>query len=295
MRVHRVFSVVLAVFMLSLMAAVTSEAKLVKDQLGREVILPDDPGRVISLAPSITEIVFALGKGDRLKGVTQHCDFPAAVQSLPRVGSFVHPDLERIVALKPDLCIATRDGNPQDVIAKLEALKIPVYVVNPKDLNTVVDTVVEIGQLLNASQRGQDLAHDLRARIERVKSRVAEAQQRPRVFFQIGIVPIVSAGTSTFIHELITTAGGHNLAEGPTPYPRFSREQVLALQPEVIIITSMTRGQAFEPVRAEWNQWGSLPAVRNQRVFIVDSNLFDRPTPRLIEGLEILARLIHPE
>jgi iron complex transport system substrate-binding protein len=211
------------------------------------------------------------------------------------VGSFVHPDLERIVALKPDLCIATRDGNPQDVIAKLEALKIPVYVVNPKDLNTVVDTVVEIGQLLNASQRCQDLAHDLRARIERVKSRVAEAQQRPRVFFQIGIVPIVSAGTSTFIHELITTAGGYNLAEGPTPYPRFSREQVLALQPEVIIITSMTRGQAFEPVRAEWNQWGSLPAVRNQRVFIVDSNLFDRPTPRLIEGLEILARLIHPE
>jgi iron complex transport system substrate-binding protein len=286
---------VLMAFIPSLSAVATSEARLVKDQLGREVMVPDDPGRVVSLAPSITEIVFALGKGERLKGVTQHCDFPVEAQALPRVGSYVHLDLERIVALKPDLCIATRDGNPQDVVTRLEALKIPVYVVNPKNLETVLDTLLEIGRLLNASQSADNLASDLRARIERVKSRVARAEQRPRVFFQIGIVPIVSAGSSTFIDELITTAGGHNLAEGPSSYPRFSREQVLALQPEVIIITSMTRGQAFEPVKAEWSQWDNLPAVRNQHIFIVDSNLFDRPTPRLIEGLEILARLIHPE
>jgi iron complex transport system substrate-binding protein len=295
MQVHRVVLLALAVLMSSLIAAATCDARLVKDQLGREVMVPEDPARVVSLAPSITEIVFALGKGERLKGVTQHCDFPVEAQALPKVGSYVHPDLERIVALQPDLCIATRDGNPQDLVTRLEALKIPVYVVNPKNLDTVLDTLLEIGRLLNASQSAGDLASDLRARIERVKSRVTGAEQRPRVFFQIGIVPIVSAGSGTFIDELITTAGGHNLAEGPSPYPRFSREQVLALQPEVIIITSMTRGQAFEPVKAEWNEWESLPAVRHQRIFIVDSNLFDRPTPRLIEGLEILARLIHPE
>jgi iron complex transport system substrate-binding protein len=295
MLLHRVVLMVLMAFIPSLSAVATSEARLVKDQLGREVMVPDDPGRVVSLAPSITEIVFALGRGERLKGVTQHCDFPVEAQALPRVGSYVHPDLERIVALKPDLCIATRDGNPQDLVTRLEALKIPVYVVNPKNLDTVLDTLLEIGQLLNSSQNADNLAGDLRARIERVKSRVAGAEQRPRVFFQIGVVPIVSAGSSTFIDELISTAGGYNLAEGSAPYPRFSREQVLALQPEVIIITSMTRGQAFEPVKAEWNQWDNLPAVRHQRIFIVDSNLFDRPTPRLIEGLEILVRLIHPE
>jgi iron complex transport system substrate-binding protein len=280
---------------LSLMTAPGSEARLVKDQSGREVLVPDDPGRVVSLAPSITEIIFALGEGGRLQGVTQHCDFPKEAESLPRVGSYVHPDLERIVALQPDLCIATRDGNPRDVVDRLEALGIPVYVVHPRDLDTVVNTLVEIGQVLNAERKAQDLANAMRARIQRVKSRVAEAGRRPRVFFQIGVVPIVSVGTDTFIHELITTAGGENTTAGPTPYPRFSREQVVRLSPEVIIITSMTRGQVFEEVRDEWSKWDSLPAVRNQRIHIVESNLFDRPTPRLIEGLELLARLIHPE
>jgi iron complex transport system substrate-binding protein len=294
-KLHHGVIICVPLLMLSLMTAPGSEARLVKDQSGREVLVPDDLRRVVSLAPSITEIVFALGEGGRLKGVTQHCDFPVEAQSLPRVGSYVHPDLERIVALGPDLCIATRDGNPRGLVEKLEALKIPVYVVNPRNLNTVMDTILEIGSLLNAGQRAQDLANDMRARIERVKSCVAKAGQCPRVFFQIGIVPIVSVGTNTFIHELITTAGGRNLAEGPTPYPRFSREQALALEPEVIIITSMTRGQVLEPVREEWNQWVSIPAVRSQRIFVVESNLFDRPTPRLVEGLEILARLIHPE
>ena len=178
---------------------------------------------------------------------------------------------------------------------KLEALKIPVYTVNPRDLDTVMDTLLEIGGLLHAEKRALALVGEMRARIAEVKSRVANTKERPTVFFQIGIVPIVSVGTHTFIDELITTAGGRNLAAGSTPYPRFSREQVVALEPEVIIITSMTRGQDFEPVRDEWNQWGSLPAVRNHRVYIVESNLFDRPSPRLVEGLELLARLIHPE
>lgn len=287
--------ILLCLLSLSLMASHAGEAGLIQDQSGRKVLLPDNPMRVVSLAPSITEIVFALRKGDRLKGVTQHCDFPPEAQSLPRIGSYVHLDLERIVSLKPDLCISTKDGNPKEVIERLDALGIPVYVVNPRDLNTVVNTLVEIGRILNAEDRAQKLADDLRARIEWVKSRVAGTERRPRIFFQIGVVPIVSVGTNTFIHELITTAGGENTTEGPTPYPRFNREQVLSLNPDIIVITSMTRGQVFEEVRDEWKKWGSLPAVRNDRIHIVDSNLFDRPTPRLIEGLEILAQLIHPE
>ena len=292
---YRTLHLSMLVFMLSLPVAANVDAKLVRDQSGREVFLPDDPGRVVSLAPSITEIVFALGEGNRVKGVTQHCDFPPEALALPGIGSYAHPDLERIVALKPDLCIGTKDGNPRDVVERLEALGIPVYVMNPRDLDTVVSTLVEVGQLLNAEGKARDLATGMRARIERVKSRVAKAERRPKVFFQIGVVPIVSVGTNTFIHELITAAGGENTAEGPTPYPRFSREQVLALSPEVIIVTSMTRGQSFEEVRDEWRRWDSLPAVRNERIHIVESNLFDRPTPRLIEGLELLARLIHPE
>lgn len=272
-----------------------AEARPVRDQLGREVSVPDNPVRVVSLAPSITEIVFALGEGQRLKGVTQHCDFPEEARSLPRVGSYVHLDLERIVSLEPDLCIATRDGNPREVVDRLEAMGIPVYVVNPGNLDSIVDACVEIGDLLNAGPKARAIANDMRTRIDRVRSRVAGTRNHPEVFMQVGFVPIVSAGSNTYIDELITTAGGKNLAGGPTPYPRFSREQVLALQPEVIVITPMTKGE--EPARAvaEWKQYGSLPAVKNNRIYIVESNIFDRPTPRMVEALETLARMIHPE
>lgn len=260
-----------------------------------EASTPGHPSRIVSLAPSVTEIVFALGEGGRLVGVTELCDFPSEAGRLPKIGAFLHPDIERIVSLAPDLCIAVKDGNLPDWIERLRGFGIPVYVVNPKSLDSVVDAICEIGGLLDARTRAEEMAADMERRIERVKSRVARASDRPGVFFQIGISPIVSAGSQTFIDELITVAGGHNLAEGRIPYPRFSIEQVLALQPDVILVTSMARGQPFEPILAAWREWRNVPAVDNGRIFLVDSNLFDRPTARLVEGLEILARLIHPE
>ncbi len=156
-------------------------------------------------------------------------------------------------------------------------------------------TILEIGDLLNADDAAKAVVHDMETRISRIKSLVAKASYHPRVFFQIGIAPIVAVGTNTFIHELITSAGGKNLSEGPTLYPRFNREQVLAIFPEVFIITSMARGGIFQEVKAEWSRWTSMPAIRDKRIFVLDSNLFDRPTPRLTDGLELLFRLIHPE
>ncbi len=272
-----------------------ANARCVTDQLGRMVSLPDDPKRIVSLAPSITEIIYGLGQEHRLAGVTRFSDFPPKAAKLPKVGSFVQLDLERIVALKPDLCIATKDGNPRAVVERLESFQIPVYVVNPRDLDSVMETVVEIGALLNAGKKAKTLVQHMRSRIQQVKCLVAKASNKPRVFYQVGIFPIVSAGSDTFIHELILLAGGKNLAAGLTAYPRFSREQVLALSPEVFIITSMARGEVFERVKKEWSRWTGIPAVRNQRIFLVDSSLFDRPTPRLLDGLELLVRLIHPE
>ena len=265
------------------------------DQLERRVTLPDDPQRVISLAPSITEIIYALGQENRLKAVTRHSDFPIAATKLPKIGSYVRLDLERIVALNPDLCIAIKDGNPKEVIDRLESLKIPVYVVNPRNLNTVLETIIAVGNILNAGDKAENLLTNLHNRIQRVKSLISPDTYRPGVFFQIGISPIVSVGTDTFLHELIVLAGGENLADGKTPYPRFSREQVLALAPEIFIVTSMARQAVFEQVKAEWRRWPSMPAVRNERIFLVDSNLFDRPSPRLVDGLELLIKLIHPE
>ncbi|MCD6298023.1 MAG: ABC transporter substrate-binding protein, partial [Deltaproteobacteria bacterium] len=229
--------ILLFIIGLFLSAGTQSSAKTVTDQLGREVTLPDDPKRVVSLAPSITEIIFALGREQRLKGVTRFSDFPPEAMNIPKVGSFVRLDLEKIVALRPDLCFAVKDGNPGEIAARLESLGIPVYAVDPKNLESVMETFLDIGRLLNATEEAKDIVGKMRSRITRVKSLVANVSHRPRVFFQIGLSPIVAVGTRTFIHKLIVLAGGKNLSEGPVPYPRFSREQVLALSPEVLIIT----------------------------------------------------------
>ena len=290
----------LTIYGLTALALITGQpvpvaAGLAVDQLERRVAVPDDPQRVISLAPSITEIVFALEQGNRLKAVTRYSDYPHEATQLPRIGSYVRLDIERIVALNPDLCIATKDGNPKAIIDRLASLNIPVYVVDPHSLNTILETIREIGTILNADDRAITLTTSMRARIQRVKSRVAQVNHRPRVFFQIGVSPIVSVGTETFIHELIEIAGGKNLAEGPLAYPRFSREQVLTLKPEVLIITSMARQAVFEQIKAQWRRWPNIPAVRDDRIHLVDSDLFDRPSPRLVNGLELLIRLIHPQ
>jgi iron complex transport system substrate-binding protein len=275
--------------------AESSDTRLVHDQLGRKVRVPASPRRIISLAPSITEIIFELQQEDRLIGVTRYSNYPDAAAALPSVGSYVRLDLEKIISLEPDLCIAVKDGNPRAVVLRLESLGIPVYAVDPRNLSSIMDTMREIGGLLNAEKIAQDRIQRLQDRVARVQDRVGRAGDAPGVFFQIGISPIVSIGAGTLIDELIERAGGRNLARGDEPYPRFSREQVLMLQPDIIIISSMARSEEFDRVLTEWAQWPDIPAVRNHRVALVDSDIFDRPSPRSVRALESLAALIHPE
>ena len=270
-------------------------AGIVTDQLGRKVMVPENPRRVISLAPGITEIIFALNRESLLKGVTLHCDFPAEAKLLPRVGSYVELDLEKIISLNPDLCIAIKDGNPKSVIDRLEFFGIPVYAVDPRNLESVMESILAIGNILGAGERADILVKSMRSRIRHVRELAAGTSYSPRVFFQIGAAPVVSVGTRTYIHELIMLAGGINVTAGETPYPRFGREQLIALSPEAVIITSMERNDVFEQVLAEWNKWPQIPAVRNKRIYNANSDLFDRPSPRLVDGLEALVKLIHPE
>ncbi len=265
------------------------------DQLGRNVAVPDNPLSIVALAPSIVEIIYALESQDRLKGATQFSNFPPAAARLPKVGSYVHLDLERIIFLKPDLCIAIKDGNPKHIVDRLESLNIPVYTVDPRGLDSVMKTIMDIGILLGAEKRANELVLNMKNRIEHVDALVSKTTHRPGVFFQIGLSPIVSVGTDTFIHELIERAGGENLSKGPTPYPRFSKEQVLGLAPEVFIITSMAREGMFDGIKAQWSRWTTMPAVKNDRICLVDSDLLDRPTPRIVDGLEVLLKHIHPE
>jgi iron complex transport system substrate-binding protein len=293
--IPKILATSILVITILLASALPLVAKTAEDQLGRKVQIPDDPQRVVALAPSITEIIFALGQQDRLKGTTQFSNYPAEAAKLPKIGSYVRLDLERIVALHPDLCIAIKDGNPKDTIERLQSLNIPVFAVNPRNLETVMQTIQKVGDILNASERAKTLVQAMRGRIQRVDALVASIDQRPRVFIQIGISPIISAGTNTFIHELIVRAGGINVAAGKKAYPHFSREQVLALAPDVLIITSMSRSGAFEKAKSDWRRLIDTPAGLGKRIYTVDSDVFDRPSPRLLDALEILTRLLHPE
>jgi len=265
------------------------------DQAGRRVRVEMPPRRIVALAPSITEIVFALGQGHRLVGVSMFSNYPPEADRIAKIGSYIHPDLEKIVALDPDLCLVTRDGNPQSTVAFLEGIGVPVYVVDPHDMSTVMGSIEGIARVLNVEGRGAALIDGMRRRIDGVLSQVAQSDDRPGVFFQVGIDPIISIGSNTFIDELIRLAGGRNLASGPIAYPRFSREQVLALDPDVIIVTSMARDGSYESALHNWRQWHHLSAVRHGRLHRVDSNLFDRPGPRLTEALEILCGMLHPQ
>ena len=267
----------------------------VTDLIGRHMTIPKDPRRVVSLAPNITEIVYALGQAHRLVGATTYSDYPAAADKLPKVGSYVHLDLERIISLAPDLCLAIKDGNPIASVSRLESLGVPVYAVDPRDLESVMDSMSRIGGLLQAQERAEALVRVMRRRLQVVESLVAKTNHRPGLFFQIGVSPIVSVGTNTFIHELIVRAGARNLSAGNISYPRFSKEQVLGMSPDIIIVTSMARAAVTEKLKQDWYQWTDLPAVKNERIYFKDSNLFDRPSPRLVDALEILVRLIHPE
>lgn len=291
----RITGLGIALLLASQLPVWAAEMHSLVDQTGRKIRVPAAPQRVVALAPSITEIIFALDCQDRLKGATRFSDYPEAAKKVPKVGSYVYLDLEKIVALNPDVCIAIKDGNPRSVIDRLESLDIPVFAVNPRGLDTVMAAIGHIGRLMGAENRAKEIVADMEARIDEVEAKVARTGKRPRVFFQIGISPIVSAGSDTFIHELIVEAGGRNIAGKYTSYPRFSREEVLELAPDILIITSMARKEVFDRVKREWEKWDQIPAVANDRVHLVDSNLFDRPTPRLVDALEKLVELIHPE
>jgi iron complex transport system substrate-binding protein len=266
-----------------------------KDALGREVYLQRLPERIIPLAPNLTEILYALGLGDRVVGVTNHCNYPPEASLKPRVGSYINLNVEKIISLSPDLAIGTVDGNERIILDLLERANIKVFFVNPRSVRQVIDTILNLGRLCGAQGNAQVLAGKLTKRVDHVLDRTF-SKEKPLVFLQIQIQPIMTVNKNTVHHDLIRLAGGRNMAaEEPVTYPRISMEEVIQKKPEVILISSMEMGGRFEKARQDWLRWTSIPAVQNKRVYLIDSDLIDRPSPRLIDGLEIMARYIHPE
>jgi iron complex transport system substrate-binding protein len=288
------FFALLVVFPMVLWAG-PSPCSTFKDALGREISVPAPPKRLISLAPNLTEILYALGLGDRVVGVTDHCNYPPEVSLKPKVGSYIHLNVERIISLSPDLVIGTMDGNERYILDLLEQAHIKVFFVNPRDVRQAIETITTIGLVCSLPAKARQLSDELTLRVNRVVQATG-AGKRPLVFLQINIQPIMTVNRNTVHHDLIHLAGGDNMtADAPVTYPRISLEEVIRRKPEVIVISSMEREGRFEKARQDWLQWTSIPAVQKGRVHLIDSDLIDRPSPRVVDGLEIMAKLLHPE
>ncbi len=278
-----------------LLAAAPCWGKVFRDALNRTVVLDSPPQRIVSLAPNITEILYYLGLGERVAGVTQYSYYPPEAMKKPKVGSYIRVNAEKIIELKPDLVLGTMDGNSSHTIDLLGQAGIPVYVVNPRSVRGTIATIACISDLAGVKERGDEAAVLLTERLEKIV-RKTTGLDRPTVFLQINIKPIMTVNSHTIHNDVIRLAGGKNMTGNlPITYPRISREEVLAGKPDVIIISSMERGGRFERARQEWLRWPSIPAVKHRRVYLVDSDLIDRPSPRIIRGLEIMASFIHPE
>jgi iron complex transport system substrate-binding protein len=271
-----------------------ADCKTFTDALGREIPVPAPPKRLIALAPNLTEILYALGLGDRVVGVTNHCNYPPEASLKPKVGSYIHLNVEQIINLSPDLVIGTVDGNERYILDLLEQARIKVFFVNPRDVRQAIETISTVGLVCGVPEKARQIAGRLTLRVDRVVE-ITGAEKRPLVFLQIHIQPIMSVNRNTVHHDLIHLAGGDNMtADEPVTYPRIGLEEVIRRKPEVILVSSMEREGRFEKARQDWLQWTSLPAVQKGRVHLVDSDLIDRPSPRVVDGLEIMAKLLHP-
>jgi iron complex transport system substrate-binding protein len=266
----------------------------IADDMGRRITFDAPPARIISLAPSVTEMLFAVGAADRLVGVTNFCDYPPEVKFKTKVGGMTNPSLEKIVELKPDLIIITMEGNTKEDFDKLDELGLKIFVTNPRNFAGIMRSILDIGKITGYEKNAQDLVDQLKTREANVE-RLVEHLSKPKVFILMSIGPVMTAGKNTFVHEMVEKAGGVNIAgtQGIT-YPQLNREEVVKQDPDVIIAPS-DLAPSVDYITNAYPEWKTLKAAKANRVYLIDANSMQRPGPRFVDGLEEITKAIHPE
>jgi iron complex transport system substrate-binding protein len=265
------------------------------DEVGRKVQIPEVVDRVVSLAPNLTEIVFALGDGNHLAGDTDFCDYPLEAVQKPHVGGPVNPNLEMIVSLMPDLVLAT-SMNRRETVNAMDHLGLPVYYVTlPHSVEEMITSVEHIGAALGEKESAAMLADDLRARLADIDRRLAGVAPR-RVLFVVWTDPLISVGRDTFIADALRRAGGRSVLETKAEWPRISLEEIVRDQPEVLVFASAHAGNTQRDIDTLRTRpgWRNLEAVQRGNIVVVNDAI-NRPAPRLVDAIENLARALHPE
>ncbi len=268
----------------------------VVDEMGRNVRIPILPSRIVSLAPSLTETVYALGLQDRLVGDTDYCDYPADAQKKPKVGGIINPNLEEIAALHPDLVLVTKSINRLETVRALDTLGIATYAgSDPHTVAEIISSTQKLADVLGAPDAGKSLTEGLQGRLAALQNKLTAVPPR-RVLFIVWTEPLISAGKDTFIADALRKAGGVSIVEATQDWPQMSLEEVVHLQPDYLVFAashSESAARDFEALAARPG-WRLLDAVRN-RHFAVISDAVNRPAPRIVSAIEELARQLHPE
>ena len=299
-RDYRLAALGVAVVVCALLAGCTSRGtpnhgatREITDDAGRRVSLPARVDRVVSLAPNLTEIMFAVGAGNRLVGRTSYCDYPPEAKAVAEVGDTLHPSLERIIALKPQVVLVSTASQLEVFTNQLQSQNIAVYVTDPHNLEGVFRSIEQIGEIVGNKDQANSLVQKLRERTNTVAQAVQ--QKTPvRVFYQVSAEPLYTAGHDSFVTDLMRRAGGASVtADVPGAWPRYSNESALAARPEAIILpTGGSMGTANAQVAEALRQ---SPAVLHGRVYKINDDLLARPGPRAVDGLEEMARALHPD
>lgn len=274
-------------------AAAAGGSITVTDDAGAEVTLTQPAQRVVSLAPANTEVVFAIGAGDKLVAGTSYDDYPEEAKALPKIGDFANPSVEKIIAMKPDLVLAA-GGVQEGLRDRLEKLGIVVYMNDAKTYDAVIANIGELGQLLGVQASADQVAADMTAAAASVAAEVGSLADKPLTFVEIYSKPLMTAGSGTYVDDLVTRAAGVNLgATAGEGYPNYNSETLIAKDPAVYI--AVAGAQSSPGDIAKRPGYSGLSAVKNEQVYVIDDNLVTRPGPRLAEGLQQLAKMIHPE
>ena len=281
---------------LAFFAPLVALATDLTDVTGANVHLQARPVRIVTLAPSLAELVYELsGSGDQLVGVSEYTDFPAELRKIKTVGPYAHFNLETVFALKPDLVLATSDGNPKDQIGHLRELGIPVIVVGTETFVQIENSITLISTALGKEKAGLSLIEKLRAGVKSIQSEV-RARQSPakKIVIQLGDDPVIVVGRGTFLHEAIGLVGAVNLyGDSPSHYPRPSVEDVVQKDPDVILILALSGDlSSFEKMAKKWERFSKLKAVQGKNIRILYADSLLRPTGRLLDGLRLLMKAV---